>query len=140
MDTDLARAQDGRRANLGSTMMRTPRNLRVKLGPSSRPAQFIDEMKRRIVERFRPDRIILFGSYAKGTANADSDVDLLVVMPIRGRRLDKIVEIRVALSGIGIPKDVIVATPRDIARFGGLVGSILNSALEEGRVIYERAS
>ena len=99
----------------------------------------IEEMKRRIVARFHPEMIVLFGSFARDTAGPDSDVDLLVVMAISGSKREKIVEIRIVLSDIDVPKDVIVATPDEIKRFGRLVGSILHPALREGRVIYERA-
>jgi predicted nucleotidyltransferase len=52
--------------------------------PSASVKEAIEEMVRRIVERFDPERIILFGSHARGTANPDSDIDLLVVMPVVG--------------------------------------------------------
>ena len=57
----------------------------------------IDAMVRRIVDHFEPEQIILFGSHARGAAGPDSDVDLLVVMPIEGSKRAKQIEIRVAL-------------------------------------------
>ena len=59
----------------------------------------IEEMVRRIVERFHPEKIILFGSHARGTAGPDSDVDLLVVMPVQGSRRRKATEIDLSLIG-----------------------------------------
>lgn len=67
----------------------------------------IDEMVRRIVERFHPERIILFGSHARGTAGQHSDVDLLVVMQPHGSKRKRAVEIYGLLAGMGIAKDVI---------------------------------
>lgn len=103
-------------------------------------ATLVQEMVRRIVERFQPEQIILFGSHARGTAGPDSDVDLLVVLREPGSRLQKQLEIRVALHGMGIAKDIVVATPEDMARARSLPGTLIRSALREGRVLYERAA
>ena len=65
----------------------------------------IREMVRRIVSRFDPDAIILFGSRARGSARPESDVDLLVVMPVEGSRRRKQLEIRLALHDVAIAKD-----------------------------------
>ncbi|MFY4730924.1 nucleotidyltransferase domain-containing protein [Nitrospira sp. BLG_2] len=73
----------------------------------------IAEMVRRIVERFHPERIILFGSHARGTAGPHSDVDLLVVMQPQGPKRRQAVEIYGLLAGMGVPKDVIVVTPEE---------------------------
>ena len=105
-----------------------------------KPADIIGEMVRRIVERFDPEKIILFGSHARGTAGPDSDVDLLVVMPVVGSKRAIRVKIRAALSGIGFPKDVVVVTPEEVKRFGGIPGTIIRPALLEGEVLYERAA
>lgn len=96
-------------------------------------------MVRRIVDRFDPEKIILFGSYARGTAGPDSDVDLLVVLPVVGPKRKKAIEIHVALAGVGLPKDVIVVTPEELERNRDIVGTIVYPALREGRTLYERA-
>ena len=107
--------------------------------PDNRQAQeIIAQMVRRIVERFDPDKIILFGSYAQGTAGPDSDVDLLVVMPIAGSKRDKAAEIYGALSPMGLAKDIIVATPEDIEKYRRIPGTIIRPAMLEGKVLYER--
>ena len=67
----------------------------------------IREMVKRIVAQFRPERIILFGSHARATAGPDSDVDLLIVMPVSGSKREKAVEIGIALHDIPIAKDVL---------------------------------
>src|SRR5205807_6888660 len=71
----------------------------------------IDRMARLIIRKFDPERIILFGSHARGEAGPDSDVDLLVVMAVPGSKRDKTVEIAAALHEFRIPKEIIVTTP-----------------------------
>src|SRR5579875_4067021 len=99
----------------------------------------IDEIVARIVQRFDPERIILFGSAARGEAGPDRDVDLLVVMPVKGLKHKKQVEIRVALHDIRIPKDIIVTTPEDFAWRKDVVGTIEYPAVREGKVLYARS-
>ncbi|HEX9669128.1 MAG TPA: nucleotidyltransferase domain-containing protein [Thermoanaerobaculia bacterium] len=98
----------------------------------------IRRMVRRIVSRFRPERIILFGSQAHGDAGPDSDVDLLVVMPVEGSRREKAVEIGVALHDIRIPKDIIVTTPEAFESRKEIVGTIERPAAREVTVLYAR--
>ena len=100
----------------------------------------IDEMVRRIVERFHPEQVILFGSYARGKAGPDSDVDLLVVMQVSGSKRKIAVEIDLALAGMGLPKDIIVVTPEEVARLRDIVGTIVYPAVREGKVMYECAA
>jgi predicted nucleotidyltransferase len=99
----------------------------------------IREMVHRIVARFHPDRIILFGSHARGEAGADSDVDLLVIMPLAGSRREKAIEIGVAVHDIPVPKDILVTTPQDFERRKDIVGTIERPAAREGKVLYARA-
>ncbi len=107
---------------------------------SSRTAvtEKIDEIVRRIVGRFDPERIILFGSHARGTADPESDADLLIVMRPKGSRRRQATEIDVALWGVGLPADIIVVTPEDIERSRNQPGTVVHSALREGKVVYER--
>jgi predicted nucleotidyltransferase len=91
-----------------------------------------------IVERFHPEKVILFGSHARGEARPDSDVDLLVVMPVRGSRREKAIEIGVALHDIRVPKDIIVTTPEDFEWRKEIVGTIERPAMREGKVLYAR--
>jgi predicted nucleotidyltransferase len=101
-------------------------------------ADKIGEMVRRIAERFDPDQIILFGSHARGTARHDSDVDLLVVMPVTGSKRKTRIEIRCALHDIHVAKDIIVVTPDEVERYRNIVGTIIRPALREGKVLYAR--
>ena len=95
-------------------------------------------MVERIAERFEPERIILFGSHARGDATAWSDVDLLVVMPDGTDRREAAVSMRRALRSVPIAKDIVVTTPDHIARRGHIIGTVLLPALREGKVLYER--
>ena len=101
-------------------------------------AREIQRMVRQIVSRFHPERIILFGSHARGDAGPDSDVDLLVVMPFFGSKLEKQMEIRLALRNIQIPKDIVVTTPEDFHWRKEIPGTIERPAAREGKVLYAR--
>jgi len=94
------------------------------------------EMVRRIADRFQPERVVLFGSYARGTAGSDSDADLLVVIEPHGTKRQQATAIDVALIGISLPADVIVVRREDLDALAP--GSVLDEALKEGLVLYER--
>lgn len=98
----------------------------------------IDAMVRQIVNRFNPEQVILFGSHARGDADPDSDVDLLIVMPVDGSKRAKQVEIRVALRDIPMPKDIIISTPEEFAWRRNIIGTIEEPAYREGRILYAR--
>jgi len=95
-------------------------------------------MVRRIVKQFDPDRIILFGSHARNQAGPDSDVDLLIVMPIKGSRREKAIEIGAVVRDVHVPKDLIVVTPEDFAWRKEMIGTIERPAHREGKVLYAR--
>ncbi len=98
----------------------------------------LHEAIERIQRKFNPQRIILFDSWARGDAQADSDLDLLVVLPYVEDKRRKTVKILRALNGLPTGKDVIVTSPEEIAMRGNFVGDVLRPALREGRVVYER--
>ena len=99
----------------------------------------ISAMVDRIVGRFQPSRVVLFGSQARGVADEWSDVDLLVVMGDVPDKRRAAVEIRRSLGDLPVSKDIIVTTPEEIRRRGHVVGTVLHAALREGRVLYERS-
>jgi predicted nucleotidyltransferase len=92
------------------------------------------ELVRCIVEVAKPERIILFGSAARG--QMDSDLDVLVVKAGVEHRRRLAQDIYMNLPELGVGVDVIVLTPEDIEAQRTSVGSIIGPALEEGRVIY----
>jgi len=98
----------------------------------------IRRMVKRIVARFNPEQVILFGSHARGEAGPDSDVDLLVVMNVHGSKRRKAIEIGVELKDIRVPKDIIVTTPEEFEWRKEIAGTIERPAMREGRVLYER--
>jgi predicted nucleotidyltransferase len=100
----------------------------------------IQQMVERIVSRFHPEKIILFGSHARGEGTPDSDVDLLVVMKGNGSKRRQATAIDLSLTGIPLPADVIVVTPKDVAAYRDAIGSIIREAVYEGNVLYERAT
>ncbi|MBN1675383.1 MAG: nucleotidyltransferase domain-containing protein [Kiritimatiellae bacterium] len=102
--------------------------------------EVLDETVRRIVDRFHPDRIILFGSYAKGQPTQDSDLDILIVLNVEGSIRGKANEIDLALADRTVPMDLIVVTPEQFERQKRTIGTIVREAAQEGRVIYERAA
>ncbi len=91
-----------------------------------------------LVARFDPLRILVFGSYARGEAQAGSDLDLLVVMPEVAHKRDAAIAMRRVLSELPVPHDVVVTTPEEIEERGWIVGSLLRDALNEGAVVYGR--
>ncbi|MDO8752521.1 MAG: nucleotidyltransferase domain-containing protein [Anaerolineales bacterium] len=97
----------------------------------------LSEIVERISQKFHPVQIILFGSWARGEAREDSDVDLLVVLSKVEHKRKTAIEILRALNGLPISKDVVVTTPQEIKERGKIVGDILRPALEEGKIIYE---
>jgi uncharacterized protein len=98
------------------------------------------QMVRRIVVRFDPEKVILFGSYARGTAGPDSDIDLLVVMPAIASKRKMMVEMLTVLDSVQFPKDVVVATPTEMRQQKHVAGTIIRAAFEEGRVVYDKHS
>lgn len=99
-----------------------------------------EEMAHRLVRRFQPEKIILFGSYARGTDGPDSDIDLLVVMSVQGSKRRKTVEMYSLLGGMGVPKDIIVVTPEEVQKYQKVPGTIVYQALSGGKVLYDRAA
>ena len=100
----------------------------------------LDEVKRRIVPKFHPQRIILFGSYANGVPGPDSDIDLLIVMNVEGSTRQKANEIDLLMADRRIPMDFIVLTPEQYERQKNTVGTIVRQVEREGMVVYEHAA
>lgn len=81
-------------------------------------------------------RIVLFGSYARGDAREDSDLDLLVIEPRVEDRAREMVRLRLLLRPLRIPADILVYSADEVARWGDQPGSALYWALREGKVVH----
>ena len=90
-----------------------------------------------IVNNFRPEKIVLFGSYARGESGPDSDIDLLVVIDTKRSTLDLAVEISSKLRH-NFPLDIIVKTPHEIEKRLKFGDFFLKNIIENGKVLYER--
>ena len=95
----------------------------------------IVDLSERIAREFRPERIILFGSYAYGRPTVDSDVDLLVVMPFEGKGVHQAIEILDRLDA-RLPVDLLVRTPQELRERLGMNDFFLREVVERGKVLY----
>src|SRR5437870_7583864 len=100
------------------------------------PISVIRRFALEVAERFRPEKIILFGSHAYGKPHADSDVDILVVMPARNQ-LDQAVQIEEACDP-PFPLDLIVRTPKNMQWRLAEGDSFLREVVAKGKVLYEK--
>ena len=102
--------------------------------------QVLQQAVVRLVKRFEPIRIILFGSQARGTADDRSDVDLLVICAVDGKKRDLMVAMDRALKGLGIARDIVILTPEEYERDRHIPGTIARPASLEGTVLYDSAA
>jgi len=100
--------------------------------------ELLEEVVQRILAVSDPEQIILFGSYARGEAGPDSDLDLLVLETGITKPRQESIRLRRALRGLLVPIDVVVATPQQADRYRNAIGLIYAPALKEGRILYER--
>ena len=98
----------------------------------------IEEKVRPIIEKYRPDKIILFGSYAAGNPTPASDVDLLVIVDTDQSTWDLAVEISLSVKHT-FPMDILVRTPQEIAKRLEYGDFFIRDILEKGKLLYERA-
>lgn len=100
----------------------------------------LDDIVRRIVAQFSPEKVILFGSTAKGTDTPDSDLDLLVVINVEGSKRSLANDIDLALADRTIPLDLILLTPEQFERQKQVIGALAYQAMQEGKVVYDHAA
>lgn len=96
----------------------------------------ITEISRQIVNDFQPEKIILFGSYAYGTPDSNSDVDLLVILPFKGKPFRKSLEVLERINP-QFSIDLLVRDPEDINRRYREGDPLIREALDKGKVLYE---
>ncbi|HOB21310.1 MAG: nucleotidyltransferase domain-containing protein [Firmicutes bacterium] len=101
--------------------------------------ELVHQMAKRIADKFHPQKIILFGSLARGEAKTESDVDLLIVLECSNQQKRELqVAIRRELRDFKIPKDIIVTNQEELHKYKDAWWTIYQPALKEGVVLYER--
>ena len=100
--------------------------------------EILFKVRDRLVEGFAPNRIILFGSQARDTANDRSDIDILVICSFVGKRRHLMLEMDRALDGLDYAFDILILTPEEFQRDSLIPGTIGRYAKKEGKVLYER--
>jgi predicted nucleotidyltransferase len=98
----------------------------------------ISDIVRRIVETAQPDKIILFGSRARGDARSNSDFDVLVIKESSEPGYRRDAPLYLALAGLNAPVDVLVYTPEEVTDWSAVPQAFVTTALREGKVVYER--
>jgi predicted nucleotidyltransferase len=92
-------------------------------------------LSERIAREYQPEQIILFGSYAYGTPNDDSDIDILVVLPFKGKSIRKALEI-ISKINPKIPVDLLVRTPEQVEDRISNNDWLMREVFEKGRMLY----
>ena len=94
----------------------------------------------RIAEAIHPQKIILFGSWARGESNPHSDIDLVIIQESNLPRPQRYAQVRRLFWGMGLPMDILVYTPEEFARYQSVSGSFTHTVAREGKVLYARSS
>jgi len=100
-------------------------------------ARLMDEIVRRIVETISPEKVILFGSQARGDARPESDLDLLVIADSTQPRYRRSAPLYGALSDIFVPMDILVYSPEEVKEWSQVRQAFVTTAVREGKVLYE---
>jgi uncharacterized protein len=124
-------------------MMKRPTlPIHTKVRPVGFPpvAETLPAAIERIVSELKPEKIILFGSYAYGNPTPDSDVDLLVIMKTKAREIDRYVAVSNLLYPRQFPVDILVKTPKEMEAEARKIGNyFMREILKKGKVLYERS-
>jgi uncharacterized protein len=97
----------------------------------------IERLVRRIVARIRPQKVIVFGSYAKGTATIKSDLDLFVIKNTALPMANRADDLKPILAGALIPIDVFVYTPEEVENYGKERLSFVDCIIRSGKTVFE---
>ena len=135
-------AKDRERASNRKVVKLTPRRPAAAATEGNRHGTLdprtLDEIVWRVVEVAQPERIVLFGSAARGDMTHHSDVDLLIVKD-GADALELMSRIYRRLRGVGVPVDALVVSAADVARYRDSHALVIKPALREGRTVYESA-
>ena len=104
----------------------------------SQAEPILKQIVQQLLRAGQPQKIILFGSQARGQASAESDYDLLVIENSSAPRHRRATPYRRALKGLGHPKDILVWTQDEVDEWGNVPNAFITTALREGKVLYER--
>ena len=103
------------------------------------PSNLRKEVIRRLVDEFHPEAIYLFGSHAWGKPNADSDLDLLVIVSrSRQKPIERAVRAQHSLRGVKAAVDVLVKTRREFEKYTSVKASLEAQISREGKLLYGR--
>jgi predicted nucleotidyltransferase len=108
--------------------------------PAARDEELLQSIATRIAEAIHPQKIILFGSWARGERGPHSDIDLLIIQESALPRPQRYAQVRRLFWGMGLPMDILVYTPEEFARYQSVPGSFTHTVTHEGRVLYARPS
>jgi predicted nucleotidyltransferase len=99
--------------------------------------RLINDIVRRVVDTAQPEKVILFGSRARGDARPNSDFDLLVIKPSDEPRYRRAIPLYVALADLPVEVEVMVYTPQEVEEWSGVPQAFVTTAVREGKTIYE---
>jgi len=102
--------------------------------------EIIQVIVSRIAETIHPQKIILFGSWARGERGPHSDIDILVIQESSQPRPQRYAQVRRLFWGMGLPMDILVYTPEEFARYQAVPGSFTHTVALEGKVLYAQPS
>jgi len=102
--------------------------------------QAVEQIKDILVKEYNPDKIILFGSQARGNAQPDSDIDMLVISDAEKHipRYKRGLNVRIKLAQVPVPKDILFYSLDEVARWRGVKHTFVDTVFNEGIVLYER--
>ncbi len=116
--------------------------IKSKVSPTGFPpvSKTLPQAIKRIASALKPEKIILFGSYAYGNPTPDSDVDLLVILKTQKVRKDRVVEVSLLLYPRPFPVDILVKTPAEIKSALQKGDIFIGEIVKKGKVLYERSN
>lgn len=105
---------------------------------ASNKQQIIKKISRQIKEQYKPEKIILFGSFAWGKPTKDSDLDLLIIKQTNKNYFNRVPEVKSYLHNFNQPLDIIVMTPKEVAKRLHLRDFFIEEIIKKGKILYGR--